>query len=63
MERKARENTREMEKEEREKEKEALNGTSEEKKDEKSSAQNIETLYTSLYSIGKRERESALSYR
>lgn len=35
--------------------KRALNGTSEKKKDEKPSAQNIETLYASL--LGKRERE------
>lgn len=44
-------------KREREREKErrrALNGTSEKKKDEESSAQNIETLYASL--LDRRER-------
>lgn len=39
----------------------ALNGTSEKKKDEKPSAQNIETLYTSLFD--RMERENTLSYR
>lgn len=49
---------------ERERErKRALNGTSEKKKDEKPSAQNIETLYASLLGKRERERENTLSYR